>query len=338
MQLIVKTPGTFITQRDECFHLKQKKRTLDISPAKVGSLFVTNQATISTQALALAQEYNINVIFIDGCGDPIGLVRFAKKGSIDKVRRRQTEAANGPLGLRLVIDLVERKLKNQERFLKKLMHARPGKENIFSDAIERIGCAREDLGAAAVDDLEIIRYRLLELEETAEREYFQCLCRIIPKKYHFQSCSLRLAKDPFNACLNYCNGMLYSLVEKTCILAGLDPCIGLLHTDNFSKKSLAFDLIEPFRIYSERTVVYLFTGKKIRDELFNFGDNTVSLNRKGKLTVIEAMNRHLDETIRYQKRNIKRRHIIQHESHRLANILLSNTGQMKLDWMNTKEI
>ena len=46
--------------------------------------------------------------------------------------------------------------------------------------------------------------------------------------------------------------MLYSLVERACIVAGLDPFVGFLHTDNYNKKSLVFDLIEPFRVLGER--------------------------------------------------------------------------------------
>ena len=32
MQLVINTPGTFITQKDECFRLKQKYKAFDISP------------------------------------------------------------------------------------------------------------------------------------------------------------------------------------------------------------------------------------------------------------------------------------------------------------------
>ncbi|MBW2028434.1 MAG: CRISPR-associated endonuclease Cas1, partial [Deltaproteobacteria bacterium] len=86
----------------------------------------------------------------------------------------------------------------------------------------------------------------------------------------FDGRSRRPAKNPFNAVLNYCYGMLYGLVEKACILAGLDPYIGFLHADDYNKKSLVFDLIEPFRIYGEQTAVYLFTGKKVHQEVRSF--------------------------------------------------------------------
>jgi len=131
--------------------------------------------------------------------------------------------------------------------------------------------------------------------------------------------------------------MLYGLVEKACILSGLDPYVGFLHTDNYNKKSLVFDLIEPFRIFGEQTVVYLFTGRQMKDEYFDMQEDAVSLNKAGKPVVIEAMNKHLDETVRYRRKNVKRRYIMQHEAHRLANILLADCGEKRPEWLEIKE-
>jgi CRISPR-associated protein Cas1 len=62
------------------------------------------------------------------------------------------------------------------------------------------------------------------------------------------------------------------------------------------------------------------------------------LNQKGKPVVVEAMNRHLDESIRYRRRNVKRRYIIQHEAHRMANVLLAETEYKRSDWLEIKEL
>ncbi len=336
MQLVVNTPGTFLTQKDECFRLKQQERTLDISPLKVESIIISNQAMISTQALVLALEHKIDVVFLDKYGDPVGRVWFSKMGSTALVRRKQLEAAEGPLGLQLVGEIVTQKLTNQINFLKKLMYARPNKEESFGPFTQVIEDARASL-AAEGSDLEAIRNRIMGLEGTAGRAYFRCLSGVLPEKYRFKERSRRPAKDAFNACLNYCYGILYSLVEKACILSGLDPYVGFLHTDNYNKKSLVFDLIEPFRIYGEQTTVYLFTGKQIKDDYFDSREESVSLNQKGKPVVVDAMNKHLDESVRYRRKNVKRRHIIQHECHRLANILLAECGEKRPDWLEIKE-
>ena len=336
MQLVINTPGTFVTQKDECFRLKQKEKVFDISPLKVESLIISNQAMLSTQAVVLALEHNIDIIFLDKFGDPLGRIWFSKMGSTALIRRKQLVAAEMPQGLELVIQMIRQKMENQARFLKKLMHSRPGKDSQFDSAITTIEQSLSSL-TSSDEDIEGFRNRIMGLEGTAGRAYFQCLSTIMPEKYRFEGRSRRPAGDPFNAVLNYCYGILYSLVEKACILSGLDPYVGFLHTDNYNKKSLVFDLIEPFRIYGEQTVVYLFTGRKMKDEYYDSKDDAVSLNQKGKPVVVEAMNRHLDETIRYHRKNVKRRHILQHEAHRLANILLADEDQKRPAWLEITE-
>jgi len=336
MQLVINTPGTFISQKDECFRLKQKEKMFDISPLKVESIVITNQAMLSTQAVVLALEHNIDIIFLDKFGDPLGRVWFSKMGSTALIRRKQLEVAEMPHGLELVLQMIRQKMENQARFLKKLMHARPGKDSQFDSAITTIKQSFSSL-TSSDEDIEGVRNRIMGFEGTAGRAYFHCISNILPEKYQFSGRSRRPAKDPFNAVLNYCYGILYSLVEKACILSGLDPYVGFLHTDNYNKKSLVFDFIEPFRIYGEQTVVYLFTGKKIKDEYYDSKDNAVSLNQKGKPVVVEAMNKHLDETVRYRRKNVKRRHILQHEAHRLANILLADEDIKRPDWLEITE-
>jgi len=337
MQLVVNTPGTFITQKDACFRLKQREKVMDISPFKVESIIISNQVMISSQAIVLALEHKIDIVFLDSYGDPIGRVWFSKMGSTALIRRKQLEAMQHHLGLSLVIEMIRQKLSNQMAFLRKLMYARPGKEEHFNGPLQEIKRCQSNLPGDNLD-LESARQRLMGLEGTAGKHYFQCLSRILPEKYRFQERSRRPARDPFNACLNYCYGMLYFLVEKACILSGLDPFVGFLHTDNYNKKSLVFDLIEPFRIFAEQTTIYLFTGKKIKDAYFDIQDKAVSLNQTGKPVVIDAMQRHLDESVRYRRRNVKRRYIIQHEAHRLANILLAETGEPRPEWLNIKEV
>ncbi len=337
MQVVINTPGTFLTQKDECFRLKQQERVFDISPLKVETIVVSNQAMISSQAVILALEHNIDIVFLDKYGDPVGRIWFSKTGSTSLIRRKQLEAAENPLGLKLVEEMIRQKIKNQVLFLKKLMHARPGQEELFKPSLhvlEEAG-ARLCLDGAGLDES---RNRIMGFEGTAGRTYFRCLSGILPEKYRFKERSRRPAKDPFNACLNYGYGVLYSLVEKACILSGLDPYLGFLHTDNYNKKSLVFDLIEPFRIFGEQTTVYLFTGKQIKDEYFDIQKESVSLNQQGKPVLIEAMNKHLDESVRYRRKNVKRRHIIQHECHRLANILLAESGEKRPDWLEIKEL
>lgn len=165
MQLVVNSPGTFITQKDECFRLKNKDRVFDISPLKVESIVISNQAMISTQAIAQALEHNIDIIFLDSYGDPLGRIWFSKMGSTALIRRKQLEAAEEPSGVTLVGDMIQRKMDNQILFLKRLMHARPGKESLFDDAIKIIERVLSD-PESDQENLDEIRNRLMGLEGT----------------------------------------------------------------------------------------------------------------------------------------------------------------------------
>ena len=143
MQLVINTPGTFVTQKDECFRLKQQEKVFDISPLKVESILISSQAMISSQAVVLALEHNIDIVFLDKYGDPVGRIWFSKMGSTALVRRRQIDSMDGPLGLQLVRDMVSQKLENQVNFLKKLMHARPEKKDFFPEFISAVEEAGE---------------------------------------------------------------------------------------------------------------------------------------------------------------------------------------------------
>ena len=336
MQLFINTPGTLITQKDGCFRLKAGDRFKDRSPMKIESLVISNKAMISSQAIVLAMEHNIDVVFLDGYDDPVGRVWFSKMGSTALIRRKQLEVAELPLGVELVTDMVCQKIENQLGFMKKLMVKRPGKEDLFSGSVRTIEGSLSELRAEKQELLEV-RNRIMGLEGAAGRAYFRCLSMVMPEKYRFDGRSKRPARDPFNAVLNYCYGILYSQVEKACILSGLDPYVGFLHTDNYNKKSMVFDLIEPFRIFAEQTAVYLFTGKKVKKDYFDVSENSVSLNQSGKPVVVDVLNRHLDEGVRYRRRNVKRRYIIRHEAHRLANLLLADEEEERPEWLEIGE-
>jgi CRISPR-associated protein Cas1 len=170
--------------------------------------------------------------------------------------------------------------------------------------------------------IESRRQDMLGLEGMAARAYFEAISSIMPEKYRFAGRSRNPAKDEFNALLNYGYGVLYSLVEKGCIIAGLDPYLGFLHSDSYNKKSLVFDIIEMFRIYVDETVVFLFSRRMVQDGFFEPLEQGMGLSKEGKAALIEALNKTLEETVLYRGRNVKRRNTIQMECHRIANGLI----------------
>ena len=84
------------------------------------------------------------------------------------------------------------------------------------------GSGQGSLAEIRGGNLEAVRSRVLGVEGNGGRVYFSTLSEALPERYQFNGRSRNPAKDFFNCLLNYGYGVLYSLVEHGCILAGLD--------------------------------------------------------------------------------------------------------------------
>lgn len=323
MQLVINTYGSYLRKNGDCFLVKNEDKVFEVSVKKVDSIMITTSAYLSTDALKFAIENNIDVIFLDEYGDPYGRVWHSKLGSTVLIRRKQLEISSNEKGLELAKGWVLRKIENQTDFLERLKKPREDKAEKLGESIKGLSELRERIGSLT-GTIEERRGTVMALEGAAGKIYFDALSYIMPERFRFDGRSRNPAKDEFNALLNYGYGVLYSLVEKACIVAGLDPYIGFLHTDNYNKKSLVFDLIEIFRIFAEETVVFLFSGRKVKVEYFDEVKGGFTLNKDGKAVLIEALNQTLDETMRYKGRNIQRRNTIQFECHSIANQLIKD--------------
>lgn len=318
MQLIINTYGSYLHKEGERFKIKNEDKVFEVSAKKVDSILITTGATISTDAIEFALKNNVDIIFLDYFGDPYGRIWHSKLGSTTLIRRRQLEMAETELGLKLALEWVVKKLENQVDLLERLARSRPEKEEEIKKYASRLGDIRRKIESLE-GTLEERRGTIMGLEGTAGRTYFEVLSFILPERFQFSGRSRNPAKDEFNCLLNYAYGVLYSRVEKGCILAGLDPYMGFIHTDNYNKKSLVFDLIEMFRILADQTVVYLFSSRKVKKECFDKIRGGLTLNKEGKQVLLEALSDTFEKTVRYRGRNIKNKDIIQFECHRIAN-------------------
>ena len=240
------------------------------------------------------------------------------------IRRRQLELYDKEEGLNLAKKWGIQKIDNQIALLKRLKKTRSEKKDELEVCIKAIEQLKKRM-AGLKGTIEERRQTMLGIEGMTAKKYFGVLSSIMPEKYKFEGRSRNPAKDEFNVMLNYGYGVLYSMVEKACIIAGLDPYIGFLHTDNYNKKSLVFDVIELFRTFVDETVVHLFTKRKVKDEYFNTIQNGLSLNKEGKAVLIEALNETFEKTIKYKGRNIKTKNVVQFECHKIANGLIKKT-------------
>jgi len=321
MQLVINTRGAYLKKNKNVFLVKNDDKTFEVSANKVDSILITTSATITTDAIKFAVENNIDIIFLDHFGDPYGRVWHSKLGSTVQIRRRQIEISDQPKGLKMANGWIETKIDHQITFIKDLKKNRSGKKGKLSEYISNIETMKDQI-VAMDGTLDQMRGKIMGFEGMSSRYYFAALSTSMPEKWKFNGRSRNPAVDGFNCLLNYGYGVMYSMVEKGCIIAGLDPYVGFLHTDNYNKKSLVFDLIEMYRTHVDRTVFNLFSKRKINDDLFDTIPNGLTLNKEGKAVLIQALNETLDKSINYRGRNIKVRNTIQYDCHRIANSLI----------------
>ena len=331
MDLFINTPGTAIRQKDGLFLFTAGENKKEIAPSRLSRIVMSPSTVVTGQAIVLAQENNIDLVILNHFGEPVGRFWHSKLGRVAVIRRRQLEAATEKLGLKVAEEFVKVKLSNQASFIKKLAQKRPRIKSDLWERAEAILDLRQKIDQPQRGTLiEEKRNFIIGLEGMAGRTFFGGLTKVMPDGFKFDGRSRRPARDPFNAALNYCYGVMYSLVEQACILAGLDPFVGFVHADNYGQPSLVFDLIEPFRIYAEAPCVSLFTGRHIKEEFFDFSPEAVTLNPSGKSIVVQSLNGHLDQKIQYRRRTLKRFNVIRQEAHRLAAFLYSGDDQAQM--------
>jgi CRISPR-associated protein Cas1 len=321
MQLVINTRGAYLKKEKNCFLVKNDDKSFEVSADKVDSILITTSATITTDAIEFAVENNIDIVFLDFNGNPYGRVWHSKLGSTTLIRRKQLEAEATPLGFNLARGWIGEKIENQIDFLKDLKKNRPDEYDTLAPHIAKITQLKDDL-MGLKGSLQEKRGSIMGIEGMASLMYFEALTSIMPEAWKFKGRSRDPAQDAFNCLLNYGYGVLYSQVEKGCIIAGLDPYMGFLHTDNYNKKSFVFDLIEIFRIHIDRTVINLFSKKQVHEGLFDRIPGGLYMNKDGKAVLISAVNETLDKEIEYNGRNVKVRNTIQMECHSIANGLI----------------
>jgi CRISPR-associated protein Cas1 len=327
MILFIDTYGAFLHVADGMFEVRIKKedKTVKrkIAPGKISTVLLSKGISLSTDAIDLALSYNIDVQFLEIDGTPIGRVWFSKLGSTTKIRKRQLVASVTQDAVGYVKKWIVAKLNNQIELLKKLKKHREDKAAAFVNVINKIEGKKTAINLLEGATINEIAEQIRGYEGSAGKEYFRLLGFILPEQYKFETRSFRPARDPFNAFLNYAYGVLYGRVEKALLIAGIDPFVGFLHRDDYNQKSMVFDFIEPFRIYADETVFKLFSAKKVNKKHTEEITGGVSLNKEGKILLMEAFNNFLDtDTIKYRGKNQTRGNVIQLEAHAFASSLL----------------
>lgn len=318
MQLILETNGLKLSTRKGRFLVQGKAGQRYISPAMISSIAIHANILVTSAALEFAIEKGIPVYLFDGIGNPTGRIWSSRFASHPIIRRNQVlfEQDTGralPWVVGLYLLKTNGQLANLQAFRADTLRE--------EEAIAQFVANLKALGPSGQDDLEAV---IMGIEGSAAKAYWKALAAIGHENFAFQGRSRRPASDHFNCLLNYGYGMLYNVVEGAVFSAGLDAHLGIVHTDNYNRPSLVFDLIEPFRPWVDRLVVDLCLGQQLQPKHFEPLDGGGwSLNRAGKQVFIPAYLSRFQEKTDWQGKTFSRKNHIYQYAGKFAAMLKS---------------
>lgn len=310
MELVINSFGTSLSRDNEGFVIANSDGRQRIPAFGIKSIQISRGAQITSDAVMLAVENEIDVIFMDKTGKPVARIWSPKYGSISTIRKGQIAFTFSKDAVDWIKNIIMHKIENQQALLLMM----PANDNItknkVSRAINRLEDYRTKINAVDGEIVSDVAPALRGWEGVSSKIYFEAINLFLPEEYRFEKRSQNPAIDIANAMLNYGYGLLYSKIESSLIKAGIDPYIGIMHRDDYNRPVLVYDIIEIYRVWIDYVVFSLLAQHVITDEHYSVRDDgSFWLEALGKRILIQSVNDFLDEVIDYK--GVKRSRLTQ---------------------------
>lgn len=310
MEIIINSFGVAVNRDNEGFVISNSEGKQRIPVNGISSIQIGRGAQITSDAIMLAVEHEIDILFTDKSGSPVARVWSPKYGSVSTIRKGQLTFTFSADAVKWIKDVLQKKIDNQEALLLMFSADNDGMKDAVNKSIRRM----EDyvskikaLEGVCVSDLSAT---LRGWEGLASKTYFDTINMFLPEEYCFTKRTQHPAMDVANAMLNYGYGLLYGKIEGALIKAGVDPYVGVMHRDDYNRPVLAFDVIELYRVWVDYVVFMLLRQKAITSDHYSVrSDGSYWLESLGRRILIQSLNDYLDEVV--DNDNLKRSRLTQ---------------------------
>jgi CRISPR-associated protein Cas1 len=294
----VTDPGARVGRRGEELSVRSPGADeLKIPIANVGSVTVYGNAQITSQALRLCVDREVQVHWLSGLGAP--LASLAPTAPTGHRHLRQLRALDSPeQRLALARRLVCAKVASQLRFVLRSTRGSPRDRDLIANVQVLRRCMRHAASAASVATL-------LGVEGSAAAAYFGVLPALLsdalPEALRITGRSKRPPKDPVNALLSFGYGLLYRMVTGAIVNVGLHPGVGFYHVPRAASHPLALDLMELFRVALVDMPVIAALNRRTFDAETDFRSvpGGVWLTDPGRSKLIEVFERRCHDEWRH---------------------------------------
>ncbi len=249
---------------------------------RVLALVVHGNVDVSSGLLRELLWRSLPIVWCSSAGKVIGWASPADSPNGGPRARQGAASAIGNLDL--ARQFVVAKIANQATLLRRHGHAAP--------AVLRLRRLQRE-AAVATSVVE-----LFGAEGEAASLYFGAFDTMLTPRVragqglHLEVRTRRPARDPLNAALNFCYGLLVADVIRALVACGLDPHAGFLHSSERNKPALALDVCEEFRApVADSTVIGAFNNGELSASDFFEASGSTRLRPGGRKALVAAYER-----------------------------------------------
>lgn len=299
MDLVINTFGVSLSRDNEGFVISNHDGVQKIPVAGIRSIQLSRGAQISSDAVLLAVENEIEIIFMGQSGMPMGRIWSPKYGSVSTIRKGQLTFTFEHDAVVWIKDLISKKIQNQQAMMLMMnTSGSPEMQRIVDKSINRLEDYRTKISALDGEIVSDISSTLRGWEGVSSKIYFDTMNLFLPEAYRFEARSQHPAMDVANAMLNYGYGLLYGRIEGALIKAGIDPYVGVMHRDDYNRPVLVYDVIELYRVWIDYVVFSLLCQNVITEEHYSVrSDGSYWLEPLGRRVLIQSVNDYLEEVV-----------------------------------------
>lgn len=297
MDIIINSFGALLSKDNGAFLIVTKDGKQRIPTEGVKSISINKGTSVTSDAIFLAIENEIDMLFVDKSGESKGRIWSNKYGSISTIRKGQVEFSFSKDAVEWIKSVVCSKIENQQALLL-MMSVDEENKNESNKSIKRLEDYRNKIMALEGEIIPDISATLRGWEGVSSKIYFETLNIFLPESLKIDRRTQHPARDLLNCMLNYAYGILYSRIEGALIKSGIDPYIGVFHRDDYNRPVLVYDVIELYRIWADYIVYSLLIKNAVSEEYYSIKeDGSFWLESLGRRIVIQAMNDYLSEVI-----------------------------------------
>ncbi len=248
-------------------------------------LIFHEHVSVTSPALAELLRREIPVSMLDCHGEFLGafLPATSDHGAARLLHYRRTLDTEFPLAVARKI--IVAKIYNQRRLLQRIFSNRHHESEAAAADHSQTLRQLDQLMTSARNAGSIDSLR--GHEGLAAARYFASWAKLLPPDFPFERRSTRPPLNPVNAVLSFSSTLVYHEIHAYLHAHGLDAALGILHSTENGRWSLALDLMEPFRsVLVEALTLDLFSHKMLNESHFEPANGGIYLNRIGRNKLI----------------------------------------------------